>query len=57
MTEWQPIVTAPYEVEIWLRSEQGDIEKGRIEKARFGEPLVWESSLIEKPTHWKPVSC
>ena len=40
MTEWQPIVTAPYEVEIWLRSEQGDIEKGRIEKARFGEPLV-----------------
>ena len=57
MTEWQPIVTAPYEVEIWLRSEQGDIEKGRIEKARFGEPLVWELSLIEKPTHWKPISC
>ena len=42
MSEWQPIVTAPYEVEIWLRSEQGNIEKGRIEKTKFDEPLVWE---------------
>jgi hypothetical protein len=47
MSEWQPIVTAPYEVEIWLRSEQGNIEKD--------EPLVWDSSLMEKPTHWKPM--
>ena len=45
MSEWQPIVTAPYEVEIWLRSEQGNIEKGRIEKTKFDEPLVSDSSL------------
>jgi hypothetical protein len=55
MSEWQPIVTAPYEAEIWLRSEQGNIEKGRIEKTKFDEPLVWDSSLMEKPTHWKPM--